>query len=82
MHHIYKTKKTCSSEISFDIKGGIVHNIKFAGGCDGNLKAISVLIEGMPIQSIIERLKGITCESKDTSCADQLAKALQEALEL
>lgn len=81
MHHIYKTKNTCASEISFDLSQGIVSGITFSGGCDGNLKAIPVLLEGMPVNSVIEKLQGITCGRRPTSCADQLATALLEAIQ-
>lgn len=80
MHHVYMTRNTCSSKISFDIDDGIVSNIKFLGGCNGNLKAIPVLLEGMPATNVIEKLKGITCGGRPTSCVDQLAIALQKAI--
>ena len=74
----YKTKGTCASRINFDIEDGIVKNVKFTGGCNGNLKAISVLVEGQPKEKVIKLLKGIKCGFKDTSCGDQLARALEE----
>lgn len=78
MHKTYKTVGTCSKEINFDIEDNKIHNVSFVGGCNGNLKAISSLVEGQDIDTVIKRLKGITCNSKQTSCGDQLATALQE----
>ena len=80
MQYSYKTKGTCSSQIQFDLEGGIVTNVKFTGGCNGNLKAISKLVEGMEAARVISLLKGNTCGFKPTSCGDQLAAALEEAL--
>ncbi len=79
--HEYKTKGTCSSKIAFDIEDGKVKNVSFCGGCNGNLKAISKLVEGMEATEVIRLLKGNTCGMKNTSCADQLARALEGALE-
>lgn len=79
MRYTYKTKGTCAIEISFDINDGVVTNIAFLGGCNGNLKAISKLVEGMKVEDIEEKLKGNTCGRRDTSCADQLARAVREA---
>lgn len=76
----YQTRGTCSRFISFDIRDGKVHDVRFMGGCDGNLKGIGSLVEGMPVQDVISRLEGTTCGRKPTSCPDQLAKALKEAL--
>lgn len=78
MHKTYKTVGTCSKEINFDIEDKKIHNVSFIGGCNGNLKAVSSLVEGQDIDTVIKRLKGITCNSKQTSCGDQLATALQE----
>ncbi len=77
---VYKTKGTCSSQITFDLEDGKVHNVVFKGGCDGNLKGISSLIEGQEATEVIKRLEGIRCGFKNTSCPDQLSKALKEAL--
>lgn len=77
MHYKYKTNGTCSKEIDFDINDNKISNLSFTGGCNGNLKAISSLVEGKNIDYVIERCKGITCNNKNTSCADQLAKALE-----
>lgn len=78
MHKTYKTVGTCSKEINFDIEDNKIHNVSFVGGCNGNLKAVSSLVEGQDIDTVIKRLKGITCNSKQTSCGDQLVTALQE----
>ena len=78
MHKTYKTVGTCSKEINFDIEDNKIHNVSFVGGCNGNLKAVSSLVEGQDIDTVIKRLKGIKCNSKQTSCVDQLATALQE----
>ncbi len=79
MTYTYKTHGTCSREITFDVIDGKVHNVQFYGGCNGNLKGIGSLVEGMPIEEVISRVEGITCGMKSTSCPDQLAKALKEA---
>ena len=78
MKYTYKTKGTCSREIIFEIEDGILKNVEFIGGCNGNLKGIGALVEGMEIEDVIEKLEGITCGFKQTSCPDQLAKALKE----
>lgn len=80
MHYTYKPTGVCSTSIEFDIEDGIVKNVKYTGGCNGNLKAIAALVEGQPKERIIELLRGITCGYKNTSCSDQLAKALEEAV--
>lgn len=80
MHYTYKTNGTCSSEINFDIVDGKLHNINYTGGCNGNLKAISSLLEGSDVNFAIERLSGIHCGFKNTSCGDQLAKALKQVI--
>lgn len=78
----YRTKGTCSRAISFELdEDKRVHNVMFMGGCNGNLKGIAQLIEGMPAQEVIDRVAGTTCGPKRTSCPDQLACALREALE-
>lgn len=75
----YKTKGTCSQMIFFDLEDNKVKNVQFMGGCNGNLKGISQLIEGMDADEVISRLEGTTCGMKQTSCPDQLTKALKEA---
>ena len=77
----YKTKNVCSSMIKFDLEGNVVTNVSFQGGCNGNLKAISKLVEGMTVEQIESYLKGNTCGMRNTSCADQLACAVREAYE-
>lgn len=79
MEYRYKTSGTCSVVISFDINGNIVTNIKFMGGCPGNLNAISKLLEGQTVEYIEEKLSGNLCGNRGTSCADQLAKAVRKA---
>ena len=76
MHKIYKTQGTCSREIEFDIEDNKVYNVKFVGGCNGNLQGIAALVEGQDIDTVINKLQGITCNFKKTSCGDQLAQAL------
>ena len=80
-HYSYKTSGVCSQVIEFDLSDdNIIHNVKFFGGCNGNLKAISKLVEGQDANNIITTLKGNTCGPRATSCADQFTKALEEAL--
>lgn len=78
-HFDYLTQGTCSKIISLDLDGDTVRNIKFLGGCDGNLKAIPVLLEGWSVDQISEKLAGLQCGRRGTSCGDQLAKAVQAA---
>lgn len=80
MKHIdYRTSGTCAQLIHFDVEDGKVYNVSFDGGCNGNLKAIAKLAEGQTIDFVVDTLKGNTCGLKSTSCADQLAKALEAA---
>ncbi|MDD5888480.1 MAG: TIGR03905 family TSCPD domain-containing protein [bacterium] len=79
MKHTYKTKGTCSTQIDFELENGTIHNVSFTGGCNGNLKAIGRLVEGQDVDTVISKLKGLQCGFKQTSCGDQLAKALEEA---
>jgi len=79
-HFVYRTSGTCSSKIEFDLDGDIVRNVRFTGGCNGNLKAIPRLIEGTDAAEVINRVKGVTCGFRNTSCADQLSRALEQAL--
>lgn len=80
MQYTYKTTGTCSTEIKFKLDtNGIISDVEFAGGCNGNLKAIAKLVEGCPVSEIEEKLSGITCGRRSTSCADQLAKAVKKA---
>ncbi len=79
MAYIYKTKGTCSSSIEVELDGNIIKSVRFLGGCQGNLKGISKIVEGMTVEHVAERFSGITCGFKKTSCPDQLAKAVIEA---
>ena len=78
-HFDYLTEGTCSQVISLDLDGDSVKNIQFMGGCNGNLKAVSKLCDGMSVDQIEEKLTGITCGLRKTSCSDQLAKAVRAA---
>lgn len=77
MKYSYQTKGTCSKSVTFDLQNGKVYNVQFDGGCSGNLQGIARLVEGMSVQEIIKKCSGIHCGSKDTSCPDQLARALR-----
>ena len=81
MHYEHTNKGTCSRSILFDIEDGKLKNVQFIGGCNGNLKGISALVEGMNVQDVIARVEGIQCGMKSTSCPDQLAQALKQAKE-
>ena len=78
MQYEYKTKGTCSQRILFEIVDGKVYNVTYLGGCHGNLQGISKLVDGMDVDEVIEKIEGIHCGFKPTSCPDQLAKALKE----
>lgn len=80
MTYNFRTKGVCSQKITFNLKNGIVSDVSFYGGCNGNLKGIAKLVEGMKAEDVIEKIKGTTCGFKRTSCPDQLATALEEAL--
>ena len=80
MKYQYITSGTCSRAIEFDIEDGIINDLTVIGGCNGNLKGLSALCKGRKANDVIEALKGIQCGSKGTSCPDQIAKALSEAL--
>ena len=77
MKYTYETNGTCSRKIEFEIENGIVKNVRFTGGCNGNLKAVAALVEGQPKENVIKLLKGINCGTQGTSCGDQLARALE-----
>ena len=81
MNFNYKTTGTCSQQINFTIEDGIISNVEFIGGCNGNLKGIGALVEGMDADDVIARLEGTRCGMKNTSCVDQMCIALREALE-
>ena len=79
MRYVYKTNGVCSIQISFDIEGNVITNVEFLGGCNGNLKAISKLVDGQTVEYIEEKLSNNICGRRNTSCADQLAKAVRKA---
>lgn len=81
MQFEYHNRGTCSRKVNFDIEDGKLHNVVFTGGCNGNLKGIGKLVEGMEVGEVIARLDGIHCGMKSTSCPDQLAHALKLAQE-
>ena len=81
MRYTYRPRGVCSFLIEFDIDGDVISNINFQGGCNGNLKAISILCDGMRVEEIVSKLEGNTCGYKPTSCADQFAKAVKQAYE-
>ena len=78
MHVKYNTKGTCAVRIEFDVEDGVVKNVAFLGGCDGNHKGIAALVEGQKPEEVATKLKGITCGRRTTSCPDQLALALED----
>ncbi|WP_165060416.1 TIGR03905 family TSCPD domain-containing protein [Adlercreutzia sp. ZJ154] len=77
--YTYKTRGVCARQIDFEIDGDVLRNVRFTGGCDGNLRAISKLVDGMPVDDVASLLEGNTCGPKSTSCADQLAQAIKQA---
>ena len=79
--YTYKTKGTCSTLIELELDVKIVHNVRFTGGCNGNLKAIPRLVDGLTVEQVEDKIGGIKCGFKNTSCGDQLAKACREAYE-
>ncbi|MBR1384840.1 MAG: TIGR03905 family TSCPD domain-containing protein [Ruminococcus sp.] len=81
MEYVYKPRNVCSVQIKFDINNDIITNVRFTGGCNGNLKAISKLVDGMTVDEIESKLKGNLCGFRPTSCADQLAIAVRKASE-
>ena len=82
MKYDFSPKGLCARRLEFELDGDIVKNVRFKGGCNGNLKALAALTEGMTVDQVCERLKGITCGLKNTSCSDQLAQALAKAQEI
>lgn len=76
----YTPRGVCSRQISFDVIDGHIHNVSFQGGCNGNTQGVSRLIEGMEIHEAIRRIRGVDCGGRGTSCPDQLARALEQAL--
>ena len=81
MEYVYHPRQVCSMQIRFDIEDDIIRNVRFTGGCDGNLKAVGKLVDGMTVAEIEDKLLGNTCGFKPTSCADQLARAVRAAYE-
>lgn len=81
MKYRYIPKGVCARQIEFEIEDGKLRNVVFCGGCNGGLKAVGKLVEGKPIEEVVSLLKGTTCGYKETSCADQLARAVEEAQE-
>ena len=81
MEYSYRTKGVCSQIIQFELDGNVVKNVSFMGGCNGNLKAVSKLVDGMTVEQIEGYLKGNTCGMRNTSCADQLAQGVRKAYE-
>ena len=80
MKYSYNTNGTCSRVIDFEVENGILKNVRFTGGCHGNLQGIAALVEGLEGEDVIQKLEGIRCREKPTSCPDQLANALKEIL--
>lgn len=80
MKYLYKTENTCCKEIEVELEGNIVKNVKFlGGGCPGNLQAVPKLVEGLTVEEVEEKIGGIICGFRGTSCADQLSKAVRKA---
>ena len=79
-HYTYHPEGVCSVQIDYDIEDGKIYNLKYIGGCNGNLKAIGSLVEGMDVTEVVKRLRGIECGIKGTSCGDQLARSLEKIL--
>lgn len=80
MKYSYNTNGTCSRVIDFEVENGILKNVRFTGGCHGNLQGIAALVEGLEVEDVIQKLEGIRCREKPTSCPNQLANALKEIL--
>lgn len=80
MTYTYRPKGVCAQRMTIELEDGIIKNVEVLGGCNGNLQGISALVRGMKAQEAIERMRGIRCGFKNTSCPDQLAKALEEAM--
>jgi len=77
----YKTSGTCSTEIKFELRNGKIYSVSFKDGCNGNLKALGILAEGMDAEDLVSKLKGLHCGKRKTSCGDQLATAVAQAIE-
>ena len=81
MTHRYWTRGTCSREITFELEDGVLRNVRFLGGCNGNTQGVAKLVEGMPADEVIRRLQGLDCNGRGTSCPDQLARAIAAAMQ-
>lgn len=81
MEKVFKCTGTCSRNVVIDVEDGVVKSTRFVGGCHGNTQGISALVAGMPVKDVVEKLKGIDCGGRGSSCPDQLAKALEEFIE-
>lgn len=79
MEYNYQPKDVCATNIKLNIDGDVITNVEFTGGCSGNLKAIPILVDGMTVSEIEEKLQGVTCGRRPTSCTDQLSKAVRAA---
>ena len=77
-HYTYYPEGVCSVQIDYDIEAGRIYNLKYIRGCNGNLKALGALVEGMEVKEVIKKLRGIECGAKGTSCSDQLARSLEQ----
>ena len=80
MKYTYRTQGTCSQAIEFEIEDGILRNVQFYSGCNGNTQGVSALVDGMKVDEVLQRLEGIRCGFKNTSCPDQLCKAIRKAM--
>ena len=78
MKYVYRTQGTCSTNIELEVEDGVLKNVVYQGGCNGNLQGISRLVTGMKVEEVIEKLEGVRCGRRSTSCPDQLCKALHE----
>ena len=76
---VFRTRGVCAQASEYEVLDGVVHNVKFIGGCSGNTQGVATLVEGMKVEDVISKLEGINCGGKGTSCPDQLAKALKAA---
>ena len=76
--NVYKTRGTCSREIRYSVKDGIVEEVQVIGGCAGNLAGICRLIKGMPVEQVVKAFQGVDCGGRGTSCPDQIARALEQ----
>ncbi len=81
MQYTYQPRGVCSRQILLDIENGVIQSCRFIGGCNGNTQGICRLVQGMEVEEVIERLEGLDCNGRGTSCPDQLAKALRASME-